>query len=111
MVPARFEGRPLDWDRARAEFGGRVGFGKRGEDQQGAAACRGCRERHGVPARRLERLPDGRALGPRGRSEEHTSELQSLLRISNAVFCLKKNKLIMSTSSPYNFLLSIHQSL
>src|SRR3546814_4534992 len=29
-----------------------------------------------------------------GRSEEHTSELQSLMRISNAVFCLnnKKNK-------------------
>src|SRR3546814_1299424 len=28
-----------------------------------------------------------------GRSEEHTSELQSLLRISYAVFCLKKQKL------------------
>src|SRR3546814_3414035 len=28
----------------------------------------------------------------RGRSEEHTSELQSLMRISYAVFCLKKNK-------------------
>src|SRR3546814_8716793 len=28
------------------------------------------------------------------RSEEHTSELQSLMRISYAVFCLKKNKLI-----------------
>src|SRR3546814_4300175 len=26
----------------------------------------------------------------RGRSEEHTSELQSLMRISSAVFCLKK---------------------
>src|SRR3546814_8396167 len=26
------------------------------------------------------------------RSEEHTSELQSLVRISNAVFCLKKKK-------------------
>src|SRR3546814_7378116 len=26
------------------------------------------------------------------RSEEHTSELQSLMRISNAVFCLKKKK-------------------
>src|SRR3546814_4761393 len=30
-----------------------------------------------------------------GRSEEHTSELQSLMRLSYAVFCLKKNK-------PYN---------
>src|SRR3546814_10439348 len=28
----------------------------------------------------------------RARSEEHTSELQSLMRISYAVFCLKKNK-------------------
>src|SRR3546814_3858156 len=29
--------------------------------------------------------------GPAGRSEEHTSELQSLMRSSYAVFCLKKN--------------------
>src|SRR3546814_5017233 len=29
---------------------------------------------------------------PSMRSEEHTSELQSLMRISYAVFCLKKNK-------------------
>src|SRR3546814_10689250 len=29
---------------------------------------------------------------PRQRSEEHTSELQSLMRISYAVFCLKKKK-------------------
>src|SRR3546814_5379914 len=32
------------------------------------------------------------ALGAHIRSEEHTSELQSLLRISYAVFCLKKKK-------------------
>src|SRR3546814_4147748 len=31
------------------------------------------------------------------RSEEHTSELQSLMRISYAVFCLKKKKTIHST--------------
>src|SRR3546814_9213134 len=30
--------------------------------------------------------------GDSARSEEHTSELQSLMRISYAVFCLKKNK-------------------
>src|SRR3546814_4122138 len=30
--------------------------------------------------------------GTRSRSEEHTSELQSLMRISYAVFCLKKKK-------------------
>src|SRR3546814_4411820 len=33
-----------------------------------------------------------RLKGLRGRSEEHTSELQSLMRISYAVFCLKKKK-------------------
>src|SRR3546814_10741842 len=34
--------------------------------------------------------PSGRTKG--GRSEEHTSELQSLMSISYAVFCLKKKK-------------------
>src|SRR3546814_3861014 len=33
---------------------------------------------------------DVEQLVVRGRSEEHTSELQSLMRISYAVFCLKK---------------------
>src|SRR3546814_10369056 len=32
------------------------------------------------------------------RSEEHTSELQSLMRISYAVFCLKKNKIHNKTT-------------
>src|SRR3546814_7290614 len=32
------------------------------------------------------------------RSEEHTSELQSLMRISYAVFCLKKNKISTNTN-------------
>src|SRR3546814_7333026 len=31
-------------------------------------------------------------MAPGPRSEEHTSELQSLMRISYAVFCLKKKK-------------------
>src|SRR3546814_2628075 len=31
------------------------------------------------------------------RSEEHTSELQSLMRISYAVFCLKKKNVLLST--------------
>src|SRR3546814_4693496 len=35
---------------------------------------------------------DGMALLDQPRSEEHTSELQSLMRISYAVFCLKKKK-------------------
>src|SRR3546814_5635720 len=44
-----------------------------------------------------EKIPTGKQPGPSGagnalpwRSEEHTSELQSLMRISYAVFCLKK---------------------
>src|SRR3546814_1538607 len=48
----------------------------------------------------LETAADGEMFGQlqRGcllgqRSEEHTSELQSLMRISYAVFCLKKKKL------------------
>src|SRR3546814_8079202 len=35
---------------------------------------------------------DTERLAQRPRSEEHTSELQSLMRISYAVFCLKKKK-------------------
>src|SRR3546814_6099659 len=48
--------------------GGSIGFAR---EQSARARCRG----------------DGGAV----RSEEHTSELQSLMRISYAVFCLKKN--------------------
>src|SRR3546814_5506543 len=69
---------------------------------------------HGAPTRLRLHLPGGRDIaipvyvasgrqvripgfldGPivrRGRSEEHTSELQSLMRNSYAVFCLKKKK-------------------
>src|SRR3546814_6029455 len=36
-----------------------------------------------------------------GRSEEHTSELQSLMRISYAVFCLKKKKHYTSRHTNY----------
>src|SRR3546814_2404716 len=35
------------------------------------------------------------------RSEEHTSELQSLMRISYAVFCLKKKKITIETTSKH----------
>src|SRR3546814_10728516 len=35
------------------------------------------------------------------RSEEHTSELQSLMRLSYAVFCLKKNKALMTIAYSY----------
>src|SRR3546814_15332575 len=39
----------------------------------------------------LGRLRSRHSAERRRRSEEHTSELQSLMRISYAVFCLKKN--------------------
>src|SRR5881628_3970272 len=39
-----------------------------------------------------EHLRLAQAVGDEGRSEEHTSELQSLTDISYAVFCLKKKK-------------------
>src|SRR3546814_4828662 len=41
---------------------------------------------------RLEQNPNDPKLLGGIRSEEHTSELQSLMRISYAVFCLKKKK-------------------
>src|SRR3546814_4165092 len=41
---------------------------------------------------RGEELVDALAEGTAQRSEEHTSELQSLMRISYAVFCLKKKR-------------------
>src|SRR3546814_6755977 len=41
--------------------------------------------------RELQRFMKG-LFASLGRSEEHTSELQSLMRISYAVFCLKKKK-------------------
>src|SRR3546814_5452235 len=41
---------------------------------------------------RSGRAEAGRDDRRHGRSEEHTSELQSLMRISYAVFCLKKKK-------------------
>src|SRR3546814_9690191 len=37
----------------------------------------------------------------RSRSEEHTSELQSLMRISYAVFCLKKKKTVYNNSTKH----------
>src|SRR3546814_4105081 len=43
-------------------------------------------------AQRLGRHVAAGEAGAAGRSEEHTSELQSLMRISYAVFCLKKKK-------------------
>src|SRR3546814_4942687 len=63
----------------------------RGADAQGGRS-RG----RDLGARNLRRLGRGE---PRPlRSEEHTSELQSLMRISYAVFCLKKKKNTTNTT-------------
>src|SRR3546814_4716797 len=44
------------------------------------------------------------------RSEEHTSELQSLMRISYAVFCLKKkNKIQINKTNDYTTFTNAHQ--
>src|SRR3546814_8102558 len=69
------------------------------------AACRPCAPKKSIAAtsfRRLRRRPTSAAAtyspshsaraSRANRSEEHTSELQSLMRISYAVFCLKKKK-------------------
>src|SRR3546814_1317646 len=48
--------------------------------------------RHGGPPPVATDGAHGVAPGRGARSEEHTSELQSLMRISYAVFCLKKKK-------------------
>src|SRR3546814_4068797 len=65
------------------------------EHARNARGDRGARERRlsadGLLRRRSDRREAARGCG-RGRSEEHTSELQSLMRISYAVFCLKKKK-------------------
>ena len=50
------------------------------------------------------------AVGNIGRSEEHTSELQSHSRISYAVFCLKKN-FFNDTATTEIYTLSLHDAL
>src|SRR3546814_7040994 len=47
---------------------------------------------HRLEYRIGQRQSPGQLKGVRWRSEEHTSELQSLMRISYAVFCLKTKK-------------------
>src|SRR3546814_5761757 len=65
------------------------------------AAQRRLTDRCGDRAAGVGRLhPAGDAVGAAHRSEEHTSELQSLMRISYAVFCLKKKK---TTTNTYTY--------
>src|SRR3546814_1795107 len=76
-------------DRPGEDFRG-VGAGVQGEGQD-RAVHRIAKEtvEQGLGAHRFEAVDAGVADQ---RSEEHTSELQSLMRISYAVFCLKKKK-------------------
>src|SRR3546814_4258141 len=55
-------------------------------------ARQGCRHLQSKPFSVIHRRHHVRSRSGRRRSEEHTSELQSLMRISYAVFCLKKKK-------------------
>src|SRR3546814_8249167 len=86
-------GRGLDPDRARrARRGGGGVRGSRASDLR--TISRDARARR--DDRRIAPPGDADARrdeAPPPRSEEHTSELQSLMRISYAVFCLKKKKL------------------
>src|SRR3546814_3761897 len=54
-----------------------------------APGLRQRRTKREIPTRRKK----NQKTGVEYRSEEHTSELQSLMRISYAVFCLKKKKM------------------
>src|SRR3546814_9004056 len=60
--------------------------GARSCQARAVAATRAASRQAHLPRGRRDRAP------PQRRSEEHTSELQSLMRISYAVFCLKKKK-------------------
>src|SRR3546814_1432488 len=66
----------------RSRRRGRAVWRRQRVDEQQPAPMQG--PHHRVHARRRLREP---------RSEEHTSELQSLMRISYAVFCLKKKNI------------------
>src|SRR3546814_10868669 len=101
--------RPAGHDRERR---GRRTAADSARDHGDVAAGAGRRARHGRladrfrrsfpceeprPSPRTDRGPEADPDRVRGipaplRSEEHTSELQSLMRISYAVFCLKKKK-------------------
>src|SRR3546814_9391802 len=73
----------------------RAGAGHAAADQQRTADGCGRLSGRRLTKQEKQRLQAGKRAAParRGRrSEEHTSELQSLMRISYAVFCLKKKK-------------------
>src|SRR3546814_4434467 len=83
--------------RHRARFGRAQGGAERADREHGADRVPPAATFHGASGARLLTRAIARqrlGAGQRYRSEEHTSELQSLMRISYAVFCLKKKTLI-----------------
>src|SRR3546814_9707281 len=79
LFRSRWPGVAVEPDLARI----RRQHGRRCGGLRGGARC------HGSDSGPERALQEGAAVH---RSEEHTSELQSLMRISYAVFCLKKKK-------------------
>src|SRR3546814_6282235 len=70
----------------------RTGHHPRADFAENALVAIGKTQRHLVVIRRWLTIHHLHVIDPEIRSEEHTSELQSLMRISYAVFCLKKKK-------------------
>src|SRR3546814_4767332 len=80
----------VDWDTALREQNGNVNpLGLYDLDRNIRAVGRAYKEL----------IAAWREVLPAQRSEEHTSELQSLMRISYAVFCLKKTKHITTSQT------------
>src|SRR3546814_2916070 len=85
-------GRSLRLVHAKAEAGARHEGGRRRiASSRGRIVTMGV-VRADVPVDIIGRREPQSSSERRHRSEEHTSELQSLMRISYAVFCLKKKK-------------------
>src|SRR3546814_8678938 len=63
---------------------------RRGRAQRAVVERRRRASRKARILHRARSTPEERRIPRRGRSEEHTSELQSLMRTSYAVFCLKQ---------------------
>src|SRR3546814_1024848 len=75
------------------ELGDRAsGWGRLGEGASGHRGKPGCDPGNGADGAECAARHAKERPGPSDRSEEHTSELQSLMRSSYAVFCLKKKK-------------------
>src|SRR3546814_3384454 len=100
--------------RAKPSPGGTSGAMKSATSKK----CSRCLRDHHHAAATTPNRPPWKLIPPSqilNRSEEHTSELQSLMRISYAVFCLKKKKTTthnphithITTTSPNSYKLKI----